>query len=394
MNYTQAIRYLESYRSRGMKLGLDRVRVLLAKLGDPQNSFRSIHIAGTNGKGSVAAMISSVLTKAGYRTGLYTSPHLVDYPERLRVNEKDISKKRFAEAVEQVKKAAKGLEQLELTEFEMITATCFLLLQMEKAEVAVIEVGLGGRLDATNVIDPILTIITNIDYDHMDLLGHSLKSIAIEKAGIIKFGVPLITGERRTLKVLQKICDEKGSILIGSNDQKVGFFPLRGEHQKENTRTAIMALRYLRSIGYKISEVELLQGLRSTRWLGRMQIIENEPLVMIDGAHNLAGAKALKNYLSSKHMKFTFIIGMQKNKDIKKYIKTIMANAKRFIVVKSTNPGAMDEKVLASKIGKNATSVSELKKAIIIAKSYRDPICVTGSLYLVGDFLKDINKIV
>jgi dihydrofolate synthase / folylpolyglutamate synthase len=394
MDYAQAIKYLESYRSRGMKLGLDRVRILLAKLGDPQNSFRSIHIAGTNGKGSVAAMLSSVLTKAGYRTGLYTSPHLVDYPERLRVNEKEISKKRFAEAVDQVKKSAKGLEQLELTEFEMITATCFLLLQKEKAEVAVIEVGLGGRLDATNVVDPIISIITNIDYDHMDVLGNSLQSIAKEKAGIIKAGIPLITGEVRMKKVLQKICDEKGSLLIRSNNQRVDLIPLQGDHQKENTRTALMALRYLRSIGYKISDADIQRGLRFTKWPGRMQTIENKPLMIIDGAHNLAGAKALNKYLNSKYKKFTFIIGMQKNKDINSYIRTIRPNAKRFIVVRSSNPGAMDQKLLARKIGHNAEDVSDLKKAVSIAKRYHDPICVTGSLYLVGDFLKSINKIV
>lgn len=209
MDYRSAIRYVESFRSRGIMLGLDRVRGVLSELGDPQDSFMSVHISGTNGKGSVAAMLSSVLTRAGYRTGLYTSPHLVDYTERVRINDKDIPRSEFARAVEEVSSVLKRDPKFKLTEFEVLTIAGFIMLRNSRIEIAVIETGLGGRLDATNVITPLIWIITNIDMDHTDLLGNSIESIAKEKAGIIKPGVPVITGTAKGLSVIRNVCREK-----------------------------------------------------------------------------------------------------------------------------------------------------------------------------------------
>ncbi len=388
MDYRQAVRYLESFRSRGIRLGLDRVRAVLSKLGDPQNSFASIHIAGTNGKGSVAAMLSSILTRAGYRTGLYTSPHLVDYTERVRIREKDISKQKFASAIEEVAEVLKKLPEIKLTQFEVLTVAGFVMLRNARVYGAVIETGLGGRLDATNVIKPLLSIITNIDIDHTDLLGNSISSIAKEKAGIIKPGVPVVTGTAKGLNVIKNICKRRGSKLIMARCKVPIKSPLEGEHQKKNLAIVLAAVKEIRKLGCRIDRRSLTAGLRSVRWPGRLQIVSKKPLVILDGAHNVAGAKALSAYLSKLGKKFNFVIGMQRNKDIKGYIKVIKPLADRFYVVQSSNPGAMPKLELAKLVGPKAVVAKSLSSAMKLAKAQGSPVCITGSLYLVGDLLK------
>jgi len=391
MKYGQAVRYLESFQRSGIRLGLERITSLLAHLGDPQDHFRSIHIAGTNGKGSVAAMLSSILYRAGYRIGLYTSPHLVDYTERIRINEKDISKAKFAAAVAKVKEVINELPQMHLTEFEVLTAAGYLLLAQEKVDIAVIEVGLGGRLDATNVITPILSVITNIEYDHMDVLGGSISKIAKEKAGIIKFGVPLVTGETKVWRILYNICKKNGSKFVRSSKIKVKYSPMLGSHQVENTRIAIASIKVLRELGVKISDKQIDRGLRGTYWPGRLQMVSKKPFIILDGSHNPAGAMTLADFLPSYGKKFTFIIGMQANKDINSFVKTIKPLAKNFIVVRSSNPGAAANKLVADRIisnGYKPVMAGSLRSALAKAKKNKDPICITGSLYLAGDALR------
>jgi dihydrofolate synthase/folylpolyglutamate synthase len=391
MKYGQAVRYLESFQRSGIRLGLERITSLLARLGNPQDSFRSIHIAGTNGKGSVAAMLSSILYRSGYRVGLYTSPHLVDYTERIRINEKDISKAKFAAAVAKVKEAIDELPEMRLTEFEVLTAVGFLLLAQEKIDIAVIEVGLGGRLDATNVITPIFSVITNIDYDHMDVLGRSISKIAKEKAGIIKPGVTLVTGETKVWRILYNICKKNGSKFVRSNKIEVKYAPMLGSHQVENTKIALASIEVLRELGVKINGKQIDLGLRGTSWPGRLQMVSKKPLIILDGSHNPAGAITLADFLSSYGKKFTFIIGMQANKDIKSFVKTIKPLASDFIVVRSSNPGAAPNKIVADRIrsiGFKPVIAGSLKSAVSKVKESKDPICITGSLYLVGDALK------
>jgi len=391
MKYGQAVRYLESFQRSGIRLGLQRITSLLACLGDPQDSFRSIHIAGTNGKGSVAAMLSSILYRSGYRVGLYTSPHLVDYTERIRINEKDISKAKFAAAVAKVKKVIDELPEMHLTEFEVLTAVGFLLLSQEKVDVSIIEVGLGGRLDATNVITPILSVITNIDHDHMDVLGRSISKIAKEKAGIIKPGVTLVTGETIVWRILYNICKKNGSKFVRSNKIEVKYAPMLGSHQVENTRTALASIEVLRELGIKINRKQIDRGLHGTYWPGRLQMVSKKPLIILDGSHNPAGAITLADFLSSYGKKFTFIIGMQANKDIKSFVKTIKPLANDFIVARSSNPGAAANKLVADRImsvGRKPIIARSLRSALAKAKNNRDPICITGSLYLAGDALK------
>lgn len=391
MNYRASIAYLENFKRYGIRLGLERIALLLDRLGNPQNSFRSIHIAGTNGKGSVAAMLSSILTKAGYRTGLYTSPHLVDYTERVRVNEKDISRQKFADAVHEIKKVIDKMADLRLTEFEVLTAAAFLMLAKEKADIVVVEVGLGGRFDATNVITPILSVITNIDRDHMDILGNSVKKIAKEKAGIIKPGVPLVTGEQKLWQMLYKICKEQGSKAIRAKKIKVKYVPLLGEHQAQNTRVVTASVKVLSKLGVKMNDRQIENGLRSTRWPGRLQVISKRPLIILDGAHNIAGARALRDHLKAQKRKFIFIIGMQANKEISGFIKTIKPLAEKFFVVRSSNPYSASQRALAEEIrsaGGTAQVAKSMKIAVNSARRSNYPICVTGSLYLVGDFLR------
>ncbi len=388
MNYNSAIKYLESFRKRGIRLGLERIENILHQLGVPQDGFRSIHIAGTNGKGSVAAMLSSILTKAGYRTGLYTSPHLVDYTERVRIDEKDISRVKFANAVAEVKKAIERLPHNDLTEFEVLTAAAFLLMAEEKVDIAIIEVGLGGRLDATNVITPILSVITNIDYDHMDVLGNSIISIAKEKAGIIKDGVPVVVGPTRGLNIIKNICKQKDSKLTIARGRASIKSPLEGGHQVINTSITMAAVKELGELGFDIGHRSAVQGLKSTRWPGRLQIISRKPLMILDGAHNPAGAKALRAYLSTLGKKITFVIGMQNNKDIDRYVRMLKPLAERFYVVQSSNPGAISKHELAKMIGSKAIVAKDIKSALKIAKIQGLPVCVTGSLYLIGDHLK------
>jgi dihydrofolate synthase / folylpolyglutamate synthase len=391
MKYRGAVAYLESFQKMGIRLGLDRIRTLLSHLGNPQNAYKMIHIAGTNGKGSVAAMLSSILKQAGYNVGLYTSPHLVDYTERIRINDKDVSKEKFAAAVEAVKKVISKLPEMDLTEFEVLTAASFLLLSREEVEIVIVETGLGGSMDATNVITPILSIITNINYDHMDVLGNTLNQIAMEKGGIIKNHVPLVTGEAKVWRIFEKICKEKRSRFIRSNREKVKFSPFVGVHQIENTKTVIASVKVLNQLGIKITGAQMDKGLRKAYWPGRIQVVSKSPLTILDGAHNPAGAEALAEYLSSLKRKFVFVIGMQRNKDIDKVIKILLPVADRFIVVKSSNPNAVSKEVLAKKIGKaggRAVIAKDLKGALSMAKKTGSPVCVAGSLYLIGDVLK------
>jgi dihydrofolate synthase / folylpolyglutamate synthase len=338
-------------------------------------------------------MLSSILKQAEYRVGLYTSPHLVDYTERIRINEKDVSKEKFAAAVAAVKKVIGRLPEMDLTEFEVLTAASFLLFSREEVEIVVVETGLGGSLDATNVITPILSVITNIDLDHMDVLGGSINKIAKEKGGIIKNHVPLVTGESKVWRIFQKICKEKRSRFIRSNSEKVKYSPFQGAHQIENTRTVIAGVKVLRKLGYRITGAQMDRGLRKAFWPGRLQIVSKKPLTILDGAHNPAGAEALVEYLSGLKKKFTFVIGMQKNKDIGSVVKILLPVADRFIVVKSGNPNAVSKEVLAKKIGRaggRAVIAKDLKGAMGMAKKTGNPVCVAGSLYLVGDVLKGI----
>lgn len=305
-------KYLDSLEKFGINLGLNRIEHLLKKMGDPQLKFRSLHVAGTNGKGSTCAVMSSILKEAGYRVGLYTSPHLFDYTERIKVNGRDISHRSFLDGIKKVKRAAERMKEPP-TVFEVLTAVAFWCFAQQKVDYAVVEVGMGGRLDATNVITPLVSVITNIDYEHTEVLGKSLAKIAREKAGIIKTGVPVVTAESKSepLQVMKRIAQREGSLLIAINRKQPAMSSnLIGTHQRVNAACAVTALRVA---GIKVSRKNIQDGLRKVLWPGRFQIIAEKPLIIVDGAHNPAGIKTLEVTICERFpgAKFTIIFGCQ-----------------------------------------------------------------------------------
>jgi len=402
-------KYLESLEKFGINLGLERITCLLSNLGNPQQKFKSIHIAGTNGKGSTAAMIASILAEAGYKVGLYTSPHLFDYRERIKINGKDISKKDFQEGLELIKKldpenefsdpqkSKKRINSLfarrepriysqvcnQPTIFEVLTAVAFWYFAKKKVDYAVVEVGMGGRLDATNVITPLVSVITNIDYEHTEVLGKTLGKIAAEKAAIIRPGVPVVTAETKpqALGVIKRTAKKQGTVLVGVSGK------LRGGCQALNTACALSAILVS---GIKVSKSAIKRGLQKVNWPGRFQIVSKKPLIMVDGAHNPAGAKALRVMI--KEMipnKFTVIFGCQQTKDYQNFIKELKPVISNLIITKSSHKQAADPVVISKKLkAKLPIHIAHSISEAILRWDKKTPLLITGSLFLVADALK------
>ncbi|MFC1568428.1 bifunctional folylpolyglutamate synthase/dihydrofolate synthase [Candidatus Margulisiibacteriota bacterium] len=381
--------YLASLEKFGIHLGLERISHLLEKLGEPHKKLKAIHIAGTNGKGSTAVMIASMLKEAGYRVGLYTSPHLLDYPERIRVNGRDIATADLAKGLELVKKIA-GRMKSKPTVFETLTAVAFWYFARKKVDYAVLEVGLGGRLDATNVVTPLVSIITNIDHEHTEVLGRTLARIAAEKAAIIKPGVPVVTAEKKAepLRMIKKFAQQQGSLLIQvDRRQEAGDWRLLGEHQKLNAACAVAAVRLAR---IEVSRSAIKQGLSKADWPGRFQVVSKKPLVILDGAHNPAGARALKVTIRRRFpARYTIIYGCQRTKDHQAFLKGLKPIASSVIVTRSSHQQAQDPVRIVDglKWGKPVHIAHSLAEAIQRWDG-QSPLLITGSLFLVADGLK------
>jgi dihydrofolate synthase / folylpolyglutamate synthase len=384
MNYSEAIKYLASLEKFGINLGLARITGLLDELGDPQLKFRSLHVAGTNGKGSTCAMMAAILKEAGFKVGLYTSPHLLDFTERVQINGKNISKKEFAEGLGIIKKTARKPRLLEEpTVFEVLTALAFWYFAKKKVDYAIVEVGMGGRLDATSVITPLVSVITNIDLEHTAVLGKTLAKIAAEKSAIIKPGVPVVTAETKSeaLRVMKDQADKNKSLLVQVSSQGEGFKTgLLGKHQKVNAACAVAAVRLA---GIKVDNPTVVAGLKKVEWPGRFQVVKKRPLTILDGAHNPAGARVLTATLEQQFPgeKFTFIIGVQKDKDVAAMLTEFKKVAKEIIITRSSNKAAAD-------------TVSQ-KKSISLNKalelSVGEDRIITGSLFLVADAIKYLD---
>lgn len=406
--------YLASLDKIGIRFGLGPVRRLLNRLGKPQNAYKAVLIAGTNGKGSIAAMISAILVKSGYRVGLYTSPHLIDFRERIKINGRMISEydtNIFINAVR--KKVAE-----EVTWFEFVTAMAFLYFQKKDVDIAVLEVGMGGRLDATNVCRPMISVISNISLEHRAYLGNRLQEIASEKAGIIRKGTVCVTAAKQpsVRKVIIDICRKKktqiytlgkdfrvrknrtdGIDYYGYKDQFKGVFcPLRGRHQLENAATALAAIEKLRMRGMSISTHGILQGMQDTKWEGRLEVIGKNPTVLLDGAHNPAGVSALCRALREEfsYRKLIIIFGVLGDKDIGRMLGSLCRVADRLILTKPDVMRASPvEKIYhAAKHRHDLINVfedsGEAVRFALEVSSERDLICITGSLYLVGEVKK------
>lgn len=426
MNYEEALEYIHSTYQFGSKLGLDNISTLLKKLGSPEKTLKVIHVAGTNGKGSVCSMLQSVLTEAGYKTGLYTSPYIQRFNERIRIGEEMISDADLADMTAEVKVSvdamlAEGLTHP--TEFEVVTAIGFLYFAREKVDILVLEVGLGGSGDSTNVIDqPLAAVITPVDYDHMEYLGNTLAAIAGEKAGIIKAHCPVVVGkqEMEALGVIEEkaevleapllrgIAEELevhesslhgqvfSAVLDGRRYDRINV-SLPGLHQVDNCLIALMVLQVLEeNQQLSIPEEALRKGLETVRWMGRLEILQQAPLFILDGAHNLAGARTLAKsiHMLLPEQSVTLLTGMMADKDVRGFLRIILPYVHRVVVTKPDNPRAMDPDKLGGLI--EDTFGQQLEKVVIepdIEKAVEEALALTpeqgaiicaGSLYMLG----------
>jgi dihydrofolate synthase/folylpolyglutamate synthase len=413
LSYPDSVQYLYSLGNEikpGAKLGLESIRDVLAGLGHPERSQRFVHVAGTNGKGSTSAMIASALLESGLRTGLYTSPHLIEPTERININGVAVTRQRFADAFAAVHKVA---EQMLLAEklgahpsyFETVTAMALLLFKEERCAISVMEVGLGGRLDATNVIDPELCVITPVAYDHEAYLGNTLESIAGEKAGILKAGVPLVMASQQPAAraVIENRARYLNCPLLRTEDFALSKVeasaqgcrfelagesyacPLAGRHQMENAKAAILACQAL-----GLSPESIRAGLQTVRWPGRLELISHRPDFILDGAHNPAGAAALASYIREFHSQrpVWLVYGAMRDKAVEEVAEQLFPLADRLIATAPNFPRALRPQAILELSGHgDATTAGTVAEAIELALLAPPDAVVffTGSLFLVGE---------
>jgi dihydrofolate synthase/folylpolyglutamate synthase len=403
ISYPDSVRFLYELGNeiKTAKLGLDRIRTVLAALGGPQRSFKVVHVAGTNGKGSTCAMIEAGLKSPGVRTGLFTSPHLVEPTERIQVAGFPVTPEQFRQAFEVVHTTAQKLDlDCHPTYFETVTAMAFWLFRELRVETAVVEVGLGGRLDATNVVEPVLTVITPIDFDHEVYLGHTLEAIASEKAGILKPGVPAVFARQRpeAEAVLMARAKELGIPLTREEDFCIKDLeidargsrfnglasPLAGEHQVQNAVTAVLALK---TLGVPPA------GIAEARWPGRLEHIAPNPDVILDGAHNPSGARALKRYLERFYpgRKLWLVFGAMRDKAVDEVAGILFPLATEMIFPAMNSTRALRPAALVELAGRGQVA-SDIRAAMDILRNRAgqedisdDVVVITGSLFLVGE---------
>ncbi len=417
-SFTKQQRYSEEV------FNLDRMRNFMHLLNDPQDSYKTIHVAGTKGKGSISAMIASVLTEEGYRTGLYSSPHMVDFTERIQVGGKMISKDDFVKIVNELYTFVQ--ETKGLTTFELTTAIAFQYFKEQKIDFGVIEVGLGGRLDATNIVHPIVSVIASISMDHMTILGNTLEAIAGEKAGIIKENIPVVVSPQKpsVLKVFKKTAENKKTVLIktgeivefsgrsgdlskqtftvsypnailnyGSEQTKKEMkleLPLLGSHQMENAGTAFCTIQVLKEMGIKIPEQAVKDGFKKVYWPGRFEILNKEPYLVIDAAHNYDSSQRLVQTIQEifPEKKVILLFGASEDKDIKGMLNNFSKISELIILTKSTHPRAAQPSVMKAAAGKTVCktiSINRIGQALNYALKHakkNDIILASGSIFI------------
>lgn len=420
MDYKEAVEYIENTGKFGINLGLKRIERLCELLGNPEKDLKIIHVAGTNGKGSTTTFISSILMCQGYNVGIYTSPYIERFTERIKVNNDEISENDIARLVTEMKPAIDKIEEEGMehpTEFEIITACAFKYFKDKNVDYVVLEVGLGGRFDATNVVSPLLSVITTISYDHINILGDTLSKIAFEKAGIIKEGRPVVIypQEKDAWEVLVKVAEEKNAEVYPVQDIKYNIMSntvdgivfnvhgsanyeglkinLLGEHQVMNALTALRAIELLRRENIKISEKAIRGGLDAARWPGRFEILKRMPFVVLDGGHNIQGirslVRAVEEYFKGKKVKV--VCGMLKDKKYDEMISELSKVADSFITVEPNSPRALTSLELKKAIeehSKAATAAGSIRESVEIAlnSSAEDEVIVfCGSLYMIGE---------
>ncbi|MGH4118562.1 bifunctional folylpolyglutamate synthase/dihydrofolate synthase [Clostridium sp.] len=447
MNYTESMEYIKNTAKFGSKLGLERTEKILELLGNPHKKIKCVHIAGTNGKGSTTAMVANILVEAGYNIGTYTSPFIEEFEERIQINNKNISKDDLSHIVTEVSSAVEKVVELGYsnpTEFEIITCAGFLYFFQKKIDFAIVEVGLGGRLDSTNVIIPVLSVITSISLDHTQILGDTLDKIAYEKAGIIKEGIPVIMfpQEKQSEEVIERICTLKkcklikvprnSAVYLGKENlkqiaitqvegtiytdnkaitQKIEIkttknndyiidLSLLGKHQVLNCCVAVHVIEELILQGVTVNKENILTGLKTVKWPVRLEVMHQKPLVVIDGAHNIDGIKNLTESIDMyfDYNKIILILGILADKQVEEMIKTIVPKVSRVIAVTphSIRAELSEElKVQVEKYTTNCESIENYEKAYEKALSYcqeEDLVLVAGSLYMAGDMRRIIRN--
>ena len=403
MNYDETISYLFQrlpiYQRTGKlayKADIGNIVQACNILKNPHLNFKSIHIAGTNGKGSTSHMISSILQEAGYKVGLYTSPHLKDFRERIRINGKMISKDFIIKFIEKNKC---DFQDLNMSFFEMTVALAFQYFDKKNVDIAIIETGLGGRLDSTNIIKPLISVITNIGFDHKELLGSTIEEIANEKAGIIKKNTPVIIGrhQKSCSKIFLKRCKELNSEITFCEPINNYQTDLEGDYQKENVNTAICTINMIKKKGFNISKNNISKGLlnvvRNTSLLGRWQILNVKPLTICDIAHNIDGMKEITKQLKKlSYRKLHFILGTVQDKEIDKLLSTLPKDAKYYFCAANI-PRSLDKDKLRE-IAKThnllGSSYNNVNHALISAKKNaltKDCIIISGSTFVVAEII-------
>jgi len=412
-----SLEYLNRLGHRGINMGLGPTARLLQRLDNPQNRYTSILIGGTNGKGSVAAILSSMLEKTGKTIGLYTSPHLVDFRERIRVNGRMIAPDRLHRLIERVREESRG----DVTFFEFTTALAFLHFYLAGVDIAICEVGMGGRLDATNLVIPEVSVITNVSLEHREYLGNDLPSIAWEKGGIIKEGGTCITAATQptVIDVLEGICnDRRARLLRYGKDMKIRktgrgklfyrgleetfgnlHLPLAGRHQVTNAALALAVIEVLDRKGWAIDRHAVYEGMHEVRWEGRLETLCHEPQIILDGAHNPAGISALCRALVAdfSYERLICVFGVMTDKDKRGMLRRLAGIASHIILTRPREDRAsqMDElRDGAGRLGISHEIIPESKRAVeraLALAGSKDLICITGSLYLVGEIKKSFS---
>lgn len=422
MNYDEAQQFLKDLTKFGFNFGLGRIEELLRRTGDPHRKVKVIHVGGTNGKGSTCAMVERILREAGYKTGMFTSPHLHSYCERFRVNGEEIPGERLADILTRLRPhleqmVAEDFEQP--TEFEVSTALGFLYFYEEQVDFLILEVGLGGAIDSTNVVVPLVSVITNVAMDHMDYLGNSVREITEIKAGIIKEGVPLVTAadDPEALAVIQQVCGEKSApmTLVGrdvswyitrkaetgqrfdlhtqAQDYKDIQIPMVGDHQVVNAATAVAVIEALGEAGYAVAEAVIKKGLSKTLWPGRLEMVSTAPRVLLDGAHNLHGALTLAKALKEiyHYNRLILVIGMLGDKEREKVIAQLAPLTGAIIVTKPNSPRAGEWAQMADyarRYVKEVYVIEDIHEAVrkgMELCGQDDLVCVAGSLYMISE---------
>jgi len=423
MNYSEVLDRLFQLERLGIKLGLDNTLRMLSYLGDPHKAYPVIHIAGTNGKGSTAAIMESILANSGYRAGLYTSPHLVDFRERIRINGRLIDQKYITDFFNDV---IEKFTDITPTFFEAVTVLAFNYFRDEKVDLAVVETGLGGRFDATNVVTPVVSVITNIDLEHTEYLGNDISKIALEKAGIIKDRVPVVTAAhyQEAKRVLREVCKQRKAKLISVFDEtqwvikeisgrkteldiftrSQKYYNLRlalaGRHQLENAICGIIGAELAEPLGIRVTTTGAAQGFREVKWPGRLQRISTEPEIILDVGHNPAAIRVLYEYFKEFYQgrQLVAVFGILSDKDSYRMLNELNRFAKVIIITKPMTDRAADTEVLA----RQATQISSnfqviphvrdaFKAAVEFAKA-EDVVLVTGSHYTVGEVLAQMER--